>query len=136
MVSTTQEDGGEVFDELVGVEVSKILLVGLIRLSFGKRRDCELSIERDFVVRTSENPEGVVVEFRPYLSDWKPTGMNELISLFHSVVERASASPEALLRINFSDGRSLEVQPDPQFEGWNFTIAGVRYGQVAGGGLK
>jgi hypothetical protein len=135
-VSTTLEDGGEVFDELVGVAVSQIVLVGLVRLNFGDGRDCELSIERDFLVRTNEDPEGAVVEFRPYLSDWKPTGMNELIPLFHSVVERASASPEGLLQIDFADGKSLEVHPDPQYEGWNFTIAGVRYGQIAGGGLR
>ena len=135
MVSKTLEDGGEVFDELVGVPVSQIILIGLVRLNFGDGRDYELSIERDFLVRTNEHPEGVVVEFRPYCSGWSPTGMNELVSLFHSVVERASASPKALLQIDFADGKSLEVQPDPQYEGWNFWIAGVRYGQIAGGGL-
>jgi hypothetical protein len=134
-MSTTQEDGGEVFDELVGVEVSQIVLIGLVRIDFGKDRAYRLSIERDFVVRTSDSPEGAVVEFRPYLKDWKPTGMNELISIFHSVVERASASPDAVLRVDFTDGKSLEVQPDAQYEGWNFSIAGVRYGQTAGGGL-
>ena len=134
-MSTTQENGGAVFDELVGVEVSQILLIGLVRINFGEGRGFELSIERDFIVRTSDNPEGAVVEFRPYLDDWKPTGMNELISIFHSVVDRATASPDAVLRINFADGKSLEVQPDPQYEAWSFSIAGVRYGQIAGGGL-
>jgi hypothetical protein len=135
MVSTTRADGGVIFDELVGVPVSEIRLVGLVSISFGEAGTGELSIERDFIIRTGDDPVGTVVEFRPYLADWKPTGMNELISTFHSVVERASAEPDALLHISFTDGKSLEVQPDPRYEGWGFYVDGVRYGQIAGGGL-
>ena len=129
------DDGGATFDELKGIEVSEILLWGLIKIKFGDGRNHELSIERDFIIRTIDNPDGAVVEFRPYLPDWRATGMNELDSIFHSVVESASAGPDALLLITFTDGKSLEVQPDPQYEGWHFYVGGVRYGQVPSGGL-
>ena len=129
------EDGGEVYDELAGVEVSEIQLIGLVRIRFGEGRTRELSIERDFTIRTGDNLERGVVEFRPYQTDWKPTGMDDLASIFGSVVDQASAQPDATLLITFTDGKSLEVQPDPHYEGWHFWLDGVLHGQMAGGNL-
>jgi hypothetical protein len=134
-MSIPTEDGGVIFEELVGIRVSEIHLLGLVRINFGDDRTFELSIERDFTVHSSNSQQGAVVEFRPYLEDWQPTGMNELASLFHSVVEQASAQSDALLLISVTDGKTLEVQPDPLYEAWGFWIDGVKCGQIAGGGL-
>jgi Family of unknown function (DUF6188) len=135
VMSIETEDGGVILDELVGTEVTGILLNGAIRMSFAEGRSLELTIERDFTVRSFDNPDGAAVEFRPYLAGWKPSGMNELASLFKAVVTAAVASADATLRMSFEDGHTVEVFPDPDFEAWHFWINGELFGQRAGSGL-
>jgi hypothetical protein len=38
-------------------------------------------------------------------------------------------------RITFANGDVLEVEPDPQYEGWNFWHPNGVLGQPAGGGF-
>ena len=109
----------------------------MVELLFGEGREIKLQIERDFLVWSDVgSSEPAKVEFRPYLADWQPTGMQELACLFRSVVSRAEASPDAHLRLNFTNGKRLEVAPDPQYEGWNLWSPGEQLGQPAGGDFR
>ncbi|HEX3840103.1 MAG TPA: DUF6188 family protein [Acidimicrobiales bacterium] len=134
MANKTEDDGIR-YEELAGVEVSEVLLNGAVRINFGKGRRYELTIEKDFTVCTSQSDAPTKVEFRPYVVGWEPTGMNELVSLFHAVVAEANATPDATLRISFANGAALEVLPDPRYEGWHIWIDGEISGQLAGSGL-
>jgi hypothetical protein len=124
-------DGGYELDELVGRSVTRISLMGLVRLNF----------EEPSSFNTPENPEirldrgGIRVEFRPYDQNWTPSGMTELAALYGAVVASASTESDATLTITFADNRQLEVLPDPQYEGWGISAAGHLLGQVAGNGL-
>lgn len=123
-------------EQLDGLALTCISLTGLIELLFGEERDLKLQIERDFLVWEGSDSEPVTVEFRPYLDRWEPTGMRELTLLFRSVVASAVATPDALLAISFTNGRRLEVAPDPQYEGWNLWSPGELLGQPAGGDFR
>jgi Family of unknown function (DUF6188) len=135
-MSIETDDGDVIVDELVGIEVSEILLNGTVRMTFGENRRFELAIQRDFTLRSFQNPDGVAVEFRPYMEGWKPKGMDELVSLFHAVVTTAVATSDAAFRMSFADGRSLEVDvsPDSRYEAWHLWIDGRLFGQGAGSG--
>jgi hypothetical protein len=61
--------------------------------------------------------------------------MPELAALFGAVVASASAEADATLRINFADGRQLEVEPDSRFEAWGYSGGGHLLGQSAGNGV-
>jgi Family of unknown function (DUF6188) len=130
-------DGSFTLGELEGLPVKGILLSGLIKLLFGKDQDTILHIERDFTVWTSSGASGAKVEFRPYLEDWAPSGMQELARLFNSVVSKAEADPDATLRLTFTNGYRLQIDPDPQYEGWTLWSAdGSVLSQPAGGGFR
>jgi Family of unknown function (DUF6188) len=129
-----RSDGGFDLAELVGNPVTAIRLIGLVEVHMGE--GFKLQIERDFTVRAPGDAEGTSVEFRPYDAGWSPKGMNELVSLFGAVVAAADASPDATLRVRFDDGSSIEVLPDPKYEGWNlWTPDGGVLGQPAGVGF-
>ena len=135
-MSTRRPDGGFVIEQLDGLTLTCISLTGLIELLFGEDRQIKLQIERDFLVWEDSDSEPAIVEFRPYLDHWEPTGMRELALLFRSVVASAEATPDALLAISFTNGRRLEVAPDPQYEGWNLLSPGELLGQPAGGDFR
>jgi hypothetical protein len=135
-MSTRRPDGGFVIEQLEGLTLTRISLVGLIELAFGEEETIKLKIERDFLVWVAPNSEPIKVEFRPYLDHWEPTGMRELALLFRSVVSSAEATPDALLAITFTNGRRLEVEPDPEFEGWNLFSPNELLGQPAGGDFR
>jgi hypothetical protein len=129
-----RSDGGFDLTELVGNPVTAIRLIGLVEVHIGE--GFKLQIERDFTVRVPGNSEGTRVEFRPYNAGWVPQGMNELVCLFGAVVAAADATPNATLRIRFTDESSIEVLRDPKYEGWNlFAPDGGVLGQPAGGGF-
>jgi hypothetical protein len=136
-------DGGFDLEEIVGHSVTRISLMGLVRLNFEdppgfnveKPAEIRLDVERDFTIRPQGGQAGAKVEFRPYLENWTPSRMSELVGLFGAVVVSARADPDATLRITFADNRELEVLPDPQYEGWGFSAGGHLIGQTAGNGL-
>jgi hypothetical protein len=136
-------DGGYELDELVGRSVTRISLMGLVRLNFEEpssfntpeNPEIRLDVERDFVIRSDRDRGGIRVEFRPYDQNWTPSGMTELAALYGAVVASASTESDATLTITFADNRQLEVLPDPQYEGWGISAAGHLLGQVAGNGL-
>ena len=122
------------------MSVTEIRLSSLVEILMGQDFDkttnrYTLQIERAFIVRSPGDPNGTEVEFRPFDDGSVPTGMNELASLVRSIVSAADAAPDATLRISFSGGRSIEVPPDPQYEGWNLWAPDGVLGQPAGVGF-
>jgi len=135
-MSQKRPDGGYHLEEVQGLALTEIKLNGLVVLTFGEGEETMLHIERDFTVWTLLNSEGAKVEFRPYLSDWAPSGMQELVQLYRSVVVEAEADPDASLSSAFTNGNRLHVEPDPQYEAWGFWFPdGGWLGQPAGSGF-
>jgi hypothetical protein len=132
-MATERTDRGFDLDEVLGAQLTAVRLEGVVDLFFGEDREYRLQIERDFTIRSTTGQ--TTVDYRPYEDPWVPRGMNELVSLYRSAVIAAQADERGALRISFSDSQRLEVEPDPQFEGWNFYSSDGHLGQRAGGGL-
>lgn len=134
-MATALADGAFELDELLDAELTAVRLEGVVDLFFGERRQFRLQIESSFMIRTAEKEDGVKVEFRPYEDGWVPLGMTQLALLYRSAVTIAHAGSNGSLRIALSNGCTIEVPPDPRFEGWNFYSPEGNLGQTAGGGL-
>ena len=64
-----------------------------------------------------------------------PTEYVPLISPIGHVVSEARASRDGQLALEFSDGSSLNAEPDPNYEAWNLTFDGLTFVCQPGGGL-
>jgi hypothetical protein len=131
-----RRDGGFDLDELRGLTVRAIKLIGLIEIRIGEEWEHNLQIERDFWIHQRDSLGSIKVEFRPWDIELpRPSGMDELASLINGLVTEAEARPDGSLRIEFADGRTLEVPFGERYEAWHITGPNSTLVSLPGGGL-
>jgi hypothetical protein len=117
------ENGDFEFAELVGVSITKILLMGLIDIQFGEgSQNLHIQIETPFQI-TGASGESVAIKYQPWLAD-PPTGLDKLAELHNATVRAAVAHVDELqldLSTQHGEQVTLRVPPDPQYEAWHFT---------------
>jgi hypothetical protein len=104
-------------DELIGQRVVGAILRGGVQLTIGEGVEHTLRIESPFTV---QNDAGFVVCGASRDVDL-PTGLGRIGSTLGSRVVDAVAEGDGSLRMTFSNGESLVVPVDEDFEAWTLT---------------
>jgi Family of unknown function (DUF6188) len=122
---------------IAGHELVAICFDSSIEMHFGEARQFTLRIEVDLILE-SRLAGQVSVHHSPYSSgsqDRIPEGVTRLVGLIHQRAERATASHDGSLHVEFENGDSLSVATGSGYEAW--TLVGPSFFRVAlpSGGL-
>jgi hypothetical protein len=79
-------------------------------------REAAIRIEGNFVYKANG------AEYR--LSPEQPTALGPVLSMLHKIVQSARVYKDGCLEVNFADGSSLSVTPDPEYEAWEMVGSG------------
>ena len=94
-----------------------------------RERETTMRIEGNFVLKVNG------AEQR--LSPEQPTALGPAFSIIHKAVDSARVYKDGCLEVNFSDGSSLFVEPDSEYEAWEIVgRGGLRVVCVPGGSLS
>ncbi|MET8644961.1 DUF6188 family protein [Streptomyces sp. NPDC004074] len=111
--------------ELVGARVTGTAFDHRVRISFtdhgpdGRIRvDGELVIETPFTLTDASGHQALLT---PAIG----TSLAPLLGLFAGVVTETEVTGQGALSLGFNDGTRLHVKPDPDYESWNLTGAGI-----------
>lgn len=99
--------------ELEGRRVSKIELIGFVRIHFGPPENVQLILESPFDI-TDRNGTTAVI-FSPALRT-PPQGLDRLGALFDQEVASASVRSDGAFAFAFHDGSTLTLPPNSNFE--------------------
>jgi len=88
----------------------------------------DLRIECPFVVREANSPDSV-------MNPEEVSTLAPALSMFEKCVEHARAYKDGRLEVLFSDGATLHVEPDEQYEAWEVVGGGQRIVSTPGGEL-
>ena len=114
---------------LVGQAVTRCLVDHAFGLQFwSPEAEFELRIEGPFALL---EPDGEELSMMP--SETRSLG--PALCLFRREVSSAKAHKDGRLEVLFSDGSSLYVGPDQQYEAWELTGSGQRLVSTPGGEL-
>lgn len=107
-------------DVVVGMHVTKIELIGLIRIAFGTERSMQLSIESRCEV---EDVRGNVslVAFNPANRSF-PAGLDALGALYGEAVSAADIGPDGAVSLRFANGTELRIPVNPDYEAGHFVL--------------
>jgi hypothetical protein len=113
---------------IIGFEVASVVLDSSVDILFGLDHSTSLRIESDFRMTNLVTGIATRVHFAPYENDpATPTGLTEVALLLRRTIETAIYENNGALRIEFSDGLELSVDPPHDFEAWTLAGPGFFY---------
>jgi len=130
------KNGDYEFGELVGVRITRIVLMGLVEIQVGEQHEnLPIQIESPFRI-TDESAQSVLIRYQPWLIH-PATGLDTLAGLHNATVRAAVAHVDELrLDLSTQHGQhvTLTVPPDPKYEAWHFTGPNGVFVSTPGGG--
>lgn len=119
MTSTIEIPGSGDTVELpiVGREVSRLVLDFRLTLQFlGDGADLDIAIATPFSIEDSERTHRLDPE--------RPESLGPALTILRQVVESATVNEDGGLELVFSNGLTLRLAPDPNYEAWESTSSG------------